>query len=136
MATRTLPATATEFRQATRLQESALATYEKRLLIWTAKHTPARINSDRLTALAFGAGFKRTWSHNFPPLLRVVISRHFRHVRLDVRTVVLEVRLGSNNGTVPLHCECLFDDDVCARAGSLGCFPAADSKLKAPSALI
>ncbi len=57
MATRTLPATATEFRQATRLQESALATYEKRLLVWMAVHAPARINSDHLTALGFGAQF-------------------------------------------------------------------------------
>jgi len=57
MATQTLPATAPEFRQATRLQQSALATYEKRLLIWMAEHTPARINSDHLTALGFGAQF-------------------------------------------------------------------------------
>ncbi len=55
MVTQTLPATATEFRQAARLQESALATYEKRLLIWMAEHIPARINSDHLTAVGFAA---------------------------------------------------------------------------------
>ena len=55
MATQTLPTTAPEFRQATRLQQSALATYEKRLLIWMAEHIPARINSDHLTAVGFAA---------------------------------------------------------------------------------
>ncbi len=55
MATRMLSGTATPFRQATRLQESALATHEKRLLVWMAAHTPAWINSDHLTILGFGA---------------------------------------------------------------------------------
>jgi len=50
-----LSGTATPFRQATRLQESALATHEKRLLVWMAAHTPAWINSDHLTILGFGA---------------------------------------------------------------------------------
>ena len=53
MATQTLPRTAAGFRQATRLQENALAAHEKRLLIWMAKRTPAWINSDHLTALGF-----------------------------------------------------------------------------------
>ena len=55
MATRMLSGAATPFRQATRLQESALATHEKRLLVWMAAHTPAWINSDHLTILGFGA---------------------------------------------------------------------------------
>ena len=37
-----------------------MAIFEKRLLIWMAQTQPARINSDHLTALGFGAGFKRT----------------------------------------------------------------------------
>jgi archaetidylinositol phosphate synthase len=55
MATQNLSGTATQFRQATRLQESALATQEKRLLVWMAGRTPAWINSDHLTALGFVA---------------------------------------------------------------------------------
>ena len=55
MATQTLHSTATGFRQASRLQESALATHEKRVLIWMAERTPPWINSDHLTALGFGA---------------------------------------------------------------------------------
>ena len=43
------------FRQATRLQESFLATAEKRALIYLARHTPAWINSDHLTTLGFAA---------------------------------------------------------------------------------
>ena len=50
MATQSLPST---FRPAARLQESALANHEKRLLIWMAQHTPACINSDHLTAVGF-----------------------------------------------------------------------------------
>jgi archaetidylinositol phosphate synthase len=55
MATQTLPGTSESFRQAARLQESVLATREKRLLVWMAEHTPACINSDHLTALGFTA---------------------------------------------------------------------------------
>lgn len=72
MATQTLPHTGAGFRQATRLQESALATREKQLLIWMAERTPAWINSDHLTILGFAAqlltgfsyamaGFNRLW---------------------------------------------------------------------------
>ena len=43
------------FRQAKRLQESMLAGWEKRLLIWMAERTPAWINSDHLTSLGFAA---------------------------------------------------------------------------------
>jgi archaetidylinositol phosphate synthase len=41
------------FRPAVRIQQSIVAGPEKRALIWLAKHTPARINSDHLTALGF-----------------------------------------------------------------------------------
>jgi archaetidylinositol phosphate synthase len=60
------------FRHAKRIQESVLATSEKRLLIWMAKRTPAWVNSDHLTSLGFAAqlltgfayamaGFSRLW---------------------------------------------------------------------------
>src|SRR6266480_7871345 len=55
MATQTLPDSAKGFRQAVRRQESALASGEKRLLIWIAERTPAWINSDHLTVLGFAA---------------------------------------------------------------------------------
>jgi len=55
MATQSLPTSAPGFRQATRLQESALATWEKQLLIWMAERAPAWINSDHLTILGFVA---------------------------------------------------------------------------------
>ena len=45
--------TATGFRTAKRIQESALATAEKRALIWMAERTPERTNSDHLTILGF-----------------------------------------------------------------------------------
>src|SRR6266852_8950814 len=42
---------------------------------------------------AFGAGFKRTLhrSHNFPPLLRFGISRHYRHVCLKICSMVFVI---------------------------------------------
>jgi phosphatidylglycerophosphate synthase len=43
------------FRPAKRLQESMLARWEKRLLVWMAERTPAWINSDQLTFLGFAA---------------------------------------------------------------------------------
>jgi archaetidylinositol phosphate synthase len=54
MVTQTLPA-GTGFSHATRIQDSALATHEKRLLIWLAERIPSRINSDHLTLLGFAA---------------------------------------------------------------------------------
>lgn len=48
-------ATVTEFRPATRIQESALASLEKKTLRWLAARTPRAINSDHLTCLGFGA---------------------------------------------------------------------------------
>ena len=44
-----------EFRNAKRIQESALARGEKRALVWMAERTPAWINSDHLTILGFAA---------------------------------------------------------------------------------
>jgi archaetidylinositol phosphate synthase len=49
------PSPALHFRNAKRLQVSVLSGVEKRLLIWMAERTPARINSDHLTALGFVA---------------------------------------------------------------------------------
>jgi archaetidylinositol phosphate synthase len=46
---------ALHFRNAKRLQLSVLSGLEKRLLIGMAERTPARINSDHLTALGFAA---------------------------------------------------------------------------------
>lgn len=44
-----------DFRATTRVQESFLASWEKRLLVWMAERTPRWINSDHLTALGFAA---------------------------------------------------------------------------------
>jgi archaetidylinositol phosphate synthase len=41
------------FASATRIQKSFLASVEKRVLVWLANRTPARINSDHLTILGF-----------------------------------------------------------------------------------
>jgi archaetidylinositol phosphate synthase len=43
------------FRPAVRIQQSIVSGPEKRTLIWLAKHTPSRINSDHLTALGFAS---------------------------------------------------------------------------------
>jgi phosphatidylglycerophosphate synthase len=45
----------TKFQNANRMQQSFVATAEKRALVWMAKRTPARINSDHLTVLGFSA---------------------------------------------------------------------------------
>lgn len=70
--------TATRFRQATRIQESALAFQEKRLLIRMAEHAPAWINSDHLTALGFAAqvmtGVSYAMSKHGRPWLLVAIG--------------------------------------------------------------
>ena len=44
-----------EFRTATRLQQSITAGVEKKILVWMAERTPASISPDHLTALGFGA---------------------------------------------------------------------------------
>lgn len=56
------PATAADenissFKNATRLQESLTAVYERRVLLWLAARMPARINSDHLTLLGFVSMF-------------------------------------------------------------------------------
>ena len=45
------------FQSATRVQESVLATIERRALLWMAQRLPAAVNSDHLTALGFAAQF-------------------------------------------------------------------------------
>jgi phosphatidylglycerophosphate synthase len=47
----------TAFRDAARAQESWLAPYEKRALVFLARRMPARIHSDHLTLLGFAAMF-------------------------------------------------------------------------------
>ena len=43
------------FRDAKRVQQSILARPEKKVLVWLAQRTPARLNSDHFTALGFVA---------------------------------------------------------------------------------
>jgi phosphatidylglycerophosphate synthase len=45
----------TKFQNANRMQQSFVATAEKRALVWMAERTPAWINSDHLTVLGFSA---------------------------------------------------------------------------------
>jgi archaetidylinositol phosphate synthase len=54
MATQT-SSTGRGFQPATRIQKSALAAHETRLLIWLAERIPSSINSDHLTLLGFAA---------------------------------------------------------------------------------
>lgn len=72
-------ARAREFKDAKRVQQSLLAPVEKKTLIWLAERTPAWINSDHLTALAFiamlAAGLGYWWSSwNRWGLVVVVVS--------------------------------------------------------------
>jgi len=66
------------FRDARREQFSLLAPLEKRCLLWLARHTPAFVNSDHLTALGLaallGAGLSYWWSrYNFAGLLLCIL---------------------------------------------------------------
>jgi archaetidylinositol phosphate synthase len=70
MPTQTSP-TGRGFQQATRIQESALAAHEKRLLIWLAERIPARINSDHLTLLGFAAQLLTGVSYALAPFDRL-----------------------------------------------------------------
>jgi len=58
------------FREAKRIQQSFLATLEKRTLLWLAARMPAWINSDHLTLLGLvamaGAGASYWWSKTNP----------------------------------------------------------------------
>jgi archaetidylinositol phosphate synthase len=69
---------ANSFREAKRIQQSFLASLEKRTLIWLAVRTPAWINSDHLTLLGLvsmaGAGASYWWSStNSLGLLLVIV---------------------------------------------------------------
>src|SRR5260370_9461338 len=59
------------FREAKRIQQSFLAVAEKRVLLWLAARTPARINSDHLTLLGLlamaVAGSGHGWSRTNRP---------------------------------------------------------------------
>lgn len=44
-----------EFRNATRIQESITASIERKVLVWLAERTPHSISPDHLTAMGFGA---------------------------------------------------------------------------------
>lgn len=50
-----LPSIAAPIRTITRVQDSALAAVEKRVLVWLAGRLPAWVNSDHLTGLALAA---------------------------------------------------------------------------------
>src|SRR5438105_2957562 len=50
-----VPLASAEFKPATRIQQSVLASSEKRALLWLANRLPAWINSDHLTALGLAA---------------------------------------------------------------------------------
>ncbi len=60
----------TIFHSAIRLQQSALATQEKRLLIWMAQRTPSWINSDHLTLVGFAAQVMTGVSYAMTPSSR------------------------------------------------------------------
>lgn len=68
--------TATEFRDAKRVQASLLSGIEKRALIWIAERLPARIGPDHLTVLGFaamaGAGVAYAFAGSYPILLWIV----------------------------------------------------------------
>jgi archaetidylinositol phosphate synthase len=65
------------FREAKRIQQSFLASLEKKTLVWLAARTPASINSDHLTVLGLlamaGAGLGYWWSSTNRAGLIVVI---------------------------------------------------------------
>jgi len=66
------------FREAKRTQESFLAVWEKKTLVWLAQRTPSWINSDHLTLLGLaamaGAGAGYWWSRTNPAGLLVAIA--------------------------------------------------------------
>jgi len=66
------------FQSATRIQQSLLAAPERRALLWLAERTPAWINSDHLTALAFlsmlAAGVGYAWARWRPAALWLVVA--------------------------------------------------------------
>ena len=66
-----------EFREARRIQQSFLATAEKKTLLWLAAHAPSWINSDHLTVIGLlamaGAGAGYWWSKTNPAGLLLVV---------------------------------------------------------------
>ncbi len=66
------------FREAKRIQQSFLATAEKKTLLWLAERTPAWINSDHLTILGLlamaGAGAGYAWSRTNRAGLVLVVA--------------------------------------------------------------
>jgi phosphatidylglycerophosphate synthase len=58
------------FRQATRVHGSFLASAEKRALVWMAERMPACVNSDHLTILGFGAQVATGFSYALASLDR------------------------------------------------------------------
>lgn len=66
------------FREAKRIQQSFLATAEKKALLWLAERTPSWINSDHLTLLGLlamaGAGAGYWWSRTNRAGLMIVIA--------------------------------------------------------------
>ena len=71
-----IPQTLQGFRDATRVQQSALAGIEKRCLVWMAHRMPRRVNPDHLTVLGFAAmclaGACYALAHRWPPSLLLV----------------------------------------------------------------
>ncbi len=65
------------FTEARRIQQSFLATAEKKTLLWLAAHAPAWINSDHLTLIGLlamaGAGAGYWWSKTNPAGLLLVV---------------------------------------------------------------
>jgi|SRR5579871_1159686 len=65
------------FQEARREQQSLLAPLEKRCLLWLARHAPAWIHSDHLTALGLvallGAGLSFWWAGSNPLALYLVV---------------------------------------------------------------
>ena len=69
---------ATDFTDARRVHPAITARYEKRLLVWLARHVPGSINSDHLTALALaaqvGAGAAYAFASRNPALALWVVN--------------------------------------------------------------
>src|ERR1700739_3147101 len=66
-----------KFTEARRIQQSFLATAEKKTLLWLAARTPPWINSDHLTLIGLlamaGAGAGYWWSKSNPVWLMLVV---------------------------------------------------------------
>ena len=71
-----IPQILQEFRDAARVQQSLLATVEKKSLVWLARRLPAWVKPDHLTALGFAsmilAGASYALARIWPPSLLIV----------------------------------------------------------------